>query len=158
MKNRWSEAGAREAQERWAADHGDDFALRLYTAGLIGEDTALVLHGGGNVSLKGTVHTLTGDEVEAIYIKASGSDLASLTPEQLPAMDLSYLRRLRTLERLDDDEMVNQFRTHMFEASSPTPSIETLVHAFLPHRFIDHSHAGAILTLTRSATLARPRS
>ena len=148
MKNRWSEAGAREARERWAEDHGDDFALRLYTARLIGEDTALVLHGGGNVSLKGAVHTVMGDEVEAIYVKASGSNLASLTPEQLPAMDLTFLRRLRTLERLDDDEMVNQFRTHLFEASAPTPSIETLVHAFLPHRFIDHSHAGAILTLT----------
>jgi rhamnulose-1-phosphate aldolase/alcohol dehydrogenase len=148
MKSRWTEQGAREAIQKWAGRYGEDFALRLYTARLIGEDPNLVLHGGGNVSLKGTIKTLFGESVEALFVKGSGGDLAVLEPSGLPALDLAHLRRLRTLSRLDDEAMVNEFRTHLFDATAPTPSIETLVHAFLPPRFIDHSHADAVLVLT----------
>jgi rhamnulose-1-phosphate aldolase/alcohol dehydrogenase len=148
MKSRWTEQGAREAIQKWAARYGEDFALRLYTARLIGEDASLVLHGGGNVSLKGMIKTLLGESVEVLFVKGSGGDLAALEPSGLPALDLAHLRRLRTLSRLDDEAMVNEFRTHLFDATAPTPSIETLVHAFLPPRFIDHSHADAVLVLT----------
>lgn len=148
MKDRWTEQGAREAIERWGTQHGDAFALRLYSARLIGEDPALVLHGGGNVSLKGKHRTLLGDEVDAIYVKGSGWDLGTLEPGGLPGLDLAHLRRLRSLDALADNEMVNQMRTCLFDASAPTPSIETLVHTFLPHRFIDHSHADTVLALT----------
>jgi len=148
MKSRWTEQGAREAIQKWAERYGEDFALRLYTARLIGEDPNLVLHGGGNVSLKGTIKTLLGESVEALFVKGSGGDLATLEPSGLPALDLAHLHRLRTLSRLDDEAMVNEFRTHLFDATAPTPSIETLVHAFLPPRFIDHSHADAVLVLT----------
>jgi len=148
MKSRWTEQGAREAIQKWAERYGEDFALRLYTARLIGEDPSLVLHGGGNVSLKGTIKTLLGESVEGLFVKGSGGDLAALEPSGLPALDLAHLRRLRTLSRLDDEAMVNEFRTHLFDATAPTPSIETLVHAFLPPRFIDHSHADAVLVLT----------
>ncbi len=148
MKSRWTEQGAREAIQKWAERYGEDFALRLYTARLIGEDPSLVVHGGGNVSLKGTVKTLLGESVEALFVKGSGCDLAVLEPTGMPALDQAYLRRLRTLSRLNDEAMVNEFRTHLFDATAPTPSIETLVHAFLPPRFIDHSHADAVLVLT----------
>ncbi len=148
MKNRWTKQGAREAVDRWAARYGEAFAHRLYTARLMGEEPTLVLHGGGNVSLKGKHRTRLGDEVEVIYVKGSGSDLATLDPEDLPGLDLAYLRRLRSLDSLTDDETVNEFRTHLFDASAPTPSIETLLHAFLPYRFVDHSHADAVLAVT----------
>ena len=127
---------------------GETFALRLYTARLIGQDSTLVLHGGGNVSVKGTHRTLLGDEAEAIYVKGSGLDLATLEPVGLPGLDLVYLRRLRSLDTLTDEQMLSEVRTHLFDASSPTPSIEALLHVFLPHRYIDHSHSDAVLTVT----------
>src|SRR3972149_8113074 len=80
MKSRWTEQGAREAIQRWAGPHGEDFALRLYTARLIGEESNLVLHGGGNVSFKGAYRTILGESVETIFVKASGGDLATLEP------------------------------------------------------------------------------
>lgn len=148
MKSHWNEAEAAEAVRQWGPQHGEQLALRLYTARLLGRDPDLVLHGGGNVSVKQPHQTIVGEQAEAIHVKASGHDLAAIEPGGMPALDLAYLRRLRRLDRLDDDAMVNQLRTHLFDASSPTPSIEALMHAFLPHRFVDHSHADAVLTLT----------
>ena len=148
MKSRWTEHGARETVDRWGGQFGDALALCLHSARLIGADTTLVLHGGGNVSVKGKLRTRLGDDVDVIYVKGSGADLATLQPQGLPAVDLGYLRRLRLLDSLTDEEMINELRTHLLDASAPTPSIETLLHAFLPHRFIDHSHADAVLAVT----------
>ncbi len=148
MNNRWTDKGASEAIDRWAGLHGEPFAQRLYTARLIGSDPDLVLHGGGNVSLKQPLRTILGEQIEALHIKASGRDLATIEPSGMPAVDLDHLRRLRNVPTLTDAEMVNQIRTHLFDAAAPTPSIETLLHAFLPHRFVDHSHADSILVLT----------
>ncbi len=128
-----------------------ELALRVYTSRLIGREASLVLHGGGNTSAKAQVTTLLGDQTDVLFIKGSGWDLATIEPQGFPALDLSYLRRLRTLKSLSDEEMVNQFKTHMLDSSAPSPSIETLVHAFLPHRYIDHTHADAIVTLTNMA-------
>ena len=125
-----------------------DLAIRTYTSRLIGQEEDLVLHGGGNTSVKSTVTNLLGAPCDVLFIKGSGWDLGSIEPQGFPALDLDYLQRLRPLEALTDEEMVNQFRTHMLDSSAPNPSIETLVHAFLPHRFIDHTHADAIVTLT----------
>jgi rhamnulose-1-phosphate aldolase/alcohol dehydrogenase len=148
MKSRWTQAGAREAIARFGEHHGEDLALRLYSSRLIGSDPDLVLHGGGNTSLKAPRTTLLGDRVEVLFVKGSGASLDSVEPRDLPGLDLAQLRRLRRLESLSDEEMVNQLRTHLLEATSPNPSVETLLHAFLPHRFVDHSHADAVLTLT----------
>ena len=148
MRSRWNEQGAREAVERLGEGYDEAFALRLYTARLIGADSTLVLHGGGNVSLKGTHRTLLGDEVEAIYVKGSGYDLATLEPDGLPGLDLSCLRRLLILDTLSDADMLNAFRKYLFDGGAPMPSLETLVHACLPHRFVDHSHADALLAVT----------
>ncbi|UCE61460.1 MAG: bifunctional aldolase/short-chain dehydrogenase [Phycisphaerales bacterium] len=148
MKKRWSDEGAAEAVRRWGNEHGEDFALRLYGAQLLGADNELVLFSGGNVSLKLPYTTLLGDRVEAIYVKASGAELATLEPAELVGLDLTYLRRLHLLDALTDAELANQLRLSMFDSSGPTPSIETLLHAFLPQRFIDHTHADAVLALT----------
>ncbi len=91
---------------------------------------------------------MLGEEVEAIFVKASGADMATIEPQGHAGLDLGYLRRLRALPDLDDDAMVDQLRTHLLRADSPTPSIEALVHAFLPAIFIDHTHADAVLLLT----------
>ncbi|MFL5311009.1 MAG: bifunctional aldolase/short-chain dehydrogenase [Myxococcales bacterium] len=148
MKSRWSDGEAREFSHRYGAQWGEALAVRVYTSRLIGKDADLVMHGGGNTSVKTTKRTLLGDEVEALCVKGSGWDLDSIEPPGFPALDLAYLRRLRKLEALSDEEMVNQLRTHLFDASAPNPSVETLLHAFLPHTFIDHTHADAILALT----------
>jgi len=148
MLSRWSDAEAREYVERLGPRWGEDLALRVYTSRLIGRDPDLVMHGGGNTSLKGSVTTLVGERVEALFVKGSGWNLDSIEPPGLPAVDLAHLRKLRSLAELSDEEMVNQLRTHLFEASAPNPSVETLLHAFLPHRFIDHTHADVSLVIT----------
>src|SRR5262249_7472805 len=148
MESRWSDREAAGYVERLAPRWGEALALRVYSSRLIGRDPDLVMHGGGNTSLKGTVTTLVGDRVEALFVKGSGWDLDSIEPPGLPAVDLAHLRRLRGLDRLSDEEMVNQLRTHLFDAAAPNPSVETLLHAFLPHRFIDHTHADVALVVT----------
>lgn len=147
VEDRYDDAEAEAAVARWS-DVPRDVALRVHTSRLIGADPALVLHGGGNTSVKSTVVDVLGEPREALFVKGSGWDLAHLEPAGLPAVDLDFVRRLRRLEALDDDAMVNALRTHLFDAGAPNPSIETLLHAFLPHRFVDHSHADAILALT----------
>jgi rhamnulose-1-phosphate aldolase/alcohol dehydrogenase len=148
MESRWSDREAEEFRDRFAPKWGEELALRVYTSRLIGRDPDLVMHGGGNTSLKGTVKTLVGDEIEALFVKGSGWDLDAIEPPGLPAVDLTHLRRLRALPSLSDEEMVNQLRTHLFDAGAPNPSVETLLHAFLPHRFIDHTHADIALVVT----------
>jgi len=148
MESRWSEREAAEFVERLAPRWGEDLALCVYGSRLVGRDPDLVMHGGGNTSLKGTVTTLVGERVEALFVKGSGWDLDAIEPPGLPAVDLAHLRKLRALGELSDEEMVNQLRTHLFDASAPNPSVETLLHAFLPHRFVDHTHADIALVLT----------
>jgi rhamnulose-1-phosphate aldolase/alcohol dehydrogenase len=148
MQSRWNDAAAAAAVERWAAAYGADMALRVYTSRLIGADCNLVLHGGGNTSLKAPVQTLVGDEVTALFVKGSGSDLHAIEPAGFTALHLAPLARLRQLEALSEADMTNQLRVNRLDASGPSPSVETLLHAFLPHRFIDHSHPNALLCLS----------
>jgi len=148
MKSRWSDVDAKQAVAQWGEPCGDDVALRLYTARLIGSDPDLVLHGGGNVSVKATHADVFDKPLDALFIKASGSDLAQLDFDGLPAFDLKYLQDLQALATLGDEEMVHQFTRASLVADAPMPSIETLVHAFLPHKYVDHSHADAVLALT----------
>src|SRR5437899_2332912 len=155
MNNRWSDAEARQFSDRYAPRWGDALALRVYTSRLIGAEPDLVMHGGGNTSVKMQKHNLLGERVEVLCVKGSGWDLDSIEPQGFPAIELSWLRRLRKLEALSDEEMVNQLRTHLFDANAPNPSVETLLHAFLPHAFIDHTHADAILALTNQPDCAR---
>jgi rhamnose utilization protein RhaD (predicted bifunctional aldolase and dehydrogenase)/NAD(P)-dependent dehydrogenase (short-subunit alcohol dehydrogenase family) len=144
MQNRWNDADALAAIEKYG---DEDIALRVYTSRLIGADPELVIHGGGNTSVKSRVKNRVGEKINALFVKGSGWDLDTLEPAGLPGVTLDYLLKLRSLDALSDEEMVNAQRTHLLDASSPNPSVETLLHAFLPHKFIDHSHADAILSI-----------
>ncbi|HEX4077782.1 MAG TPA: bifunctional aldolase/short-chain dehydrogenase [Rhizomicrobium sp.] len=149
MKSRWSDSEAQEFIARYAAQGlGEDLALRVYTTRLLGGDPRLVLHGGGNTSVKTRMPDLLGDTLEVICIKGSGWDMGNIEPAGLPAVKLAPLRRLRALERLSDEDMVNYQRINLLDANAPNPSVETLLHAFLPHKFVDHTHATAVLALT----------
>jgi len=148
MRSRWSDAEAAAFVARLGPRAGADLALRVYSSRLLGADPELVLHGGGNTSLKGSVENLLGETVAALFVKASGHDLASLEPEGLPGVDLGPLLRLRALASLDDAAMETQLRGRLFDPRAPIPSIETLLHAWIPKRFVDHTHADAILALT----------
>jgi rhamnose utilization protein RhaD (predicted bifunctional aldolase and dehydrogenase)/NAD(P)-dependent dehydrogenase (short-subunit alcohol dehydrogenase family) len=147
MPSAWSDGEAAEAVERWGGRFGESVALRTYSSRLLGRDRSLVLHGGGNTSVKGTVTDVLGDERPALFVKGSGWDLASLEPQGLSPVDLRYVLRMRALAALGDEDMVEALRTHLLRAA-PEPSIETLLHAFLPGRFVDHSHADAIVGVT----------
>jgi rhamnose utilization protein RhaD (predicted bifunctional aldolase and dehydrogenase)/NAD(P)-dependent dehydrogenase (short-subunit alcohol dehydrogenase family) len=124
-----------------------DLALRIYTTRLLGRDRELVLHGGGNTSLKTHATDRFGEQVEVLRIKASGADMAEIEPENLPAVRLDALRRLRGLEALGDDELVAIERANLVDPAAPNPSVEIMLHAFLPHKFIDHTHATAVLSV-----------
>ena len=148
MKSRWSEGEAAGYVAEYGTAWGEELALRTYTSRLIGQEQEIVLHGGGNTSVKGTWRNAWGEQLRAIFVKASGCDLATITPEGYTPLDLDYLRRLRTLDSLPDERMANEFRTHVLDCRAPCPSIETLAHAFLPAKYVDHTHADAILALT----------
>lgn len=147
MESRYSDQEAQAFIERYAPKHNADVALRVYTSRLIGAEPRLVLHGGGNTSCKTRMKDDVGDDVDVLCVKGSGADLSDVEPAGLPAVRLAPLLALRKLAALSDEAMVNAQRTRMLDASGPNPSVETLLHAFLPHKFIDHSHADAILSL-----------
>jgi len=148
MDSRWEDSAAEAAVSHYrGARVTEEVALRVYTSRLIGGDPALVLHGGGNTSVKGSTRDPLGQEISVLYIKGSGWDLASLEPPGIPALRLAPLQALREVEGLSDEEMVNALRINLLDAAAPNPSVETLLHAFLPHRFVDHTHADAILAL-----------
>ena len=148
MLSRWNDVDAARFVEQHGPLDGADLALRTYSARLLGSEPSLVLHGGGNTSVKGTFTTLLGDAQPAVFVKASGADMATLDPTAHLPLDLAHLRRLRVLDHLSDSEMVEELRVRLLRTSPATPSIEALVHAFLPARFIDHTHADAVLAIT----------
>jgi rhamnose utilization protein RhaD (predicted bifunctional aldolase and dehydrogenase)/NAD(P)-dependent dehydrogenase (short-subunit alcohol dehydrogenase family) len=148
MQNRWSDEDAARFIAKYAATWGEELALRTYSSRLLGSEPSLVLHGGGNTSVKAAYRDVFGRAVPAIFVKASGRDMATIEPGGHPALRLDDLVQLGALADLADEAMVREVRARLFRPDSPTPSIETLAHALLPGRFIDHSHADAILALT----------
>ncbi len=126
----------------------DDFGLLLYTSHLLGEDPSLVVWGGGNTSLKRSERDFRGHEVETLWIKASGFDLKNIGREGFVALRLEPLRELLGRDRLSDREMLGWLQHCLLDATAPRPSVETLLHAFLPHRFVNHTHPDAIIALT----------
>ena len=151
MENRWLDDGAARFTKKYGKRWGEDLAVGLYVASLIGAEDKLVLHGGGNSSVKTTCTNILGEKHPAIYVKASGYNMAFIEPEGYTGLDLDYLRKLRTLPDLSDTDMVNEFRTHLLDSRAAPPSIETLVHVFLPKKFVDHTHPDAILALANQA-------
>ena len=148
MQSRWTDADARKAIAGYARNGvSEDLALRTYTTRLLGSDPLLVLHGGGNTSVKTEMQDLLGETHQVLCVKGSGWDMGSIEPPGLPAVKLAPLRKLRRLDRLSDEDMVNFQRTNLLDSAAPNPSVETLLHAFLPGKFIDHTHAAAVLSL-----------
>lgn len=148
IASRWQDAEASLIADAAGNDPAArELALRVYSARLIGAEPDLVLHGGGNSSLKARARDLFGDEIEVIHIKGSGWDLARIEARGLPAVRLAPLRRLRALEQVSDEDMINALRTNLLDAAAPNPSVETLLHAYLPQRVIDHTHATPMLVL-----------
>src|SRR5579883_810576 len=148
MESLWSDSEAESCVARYADKGiGRDLALRVYTSRLLGGDPRLVLHGGGNTSVKTKLRDLLGEEIEVLCVKGSGWDMGNIEPAGLPAVRLAPLLRLRRLDHLSDEEMVNAQRGNLIDSNAPNPSVETLLHAFLPHRFIDHTHSTAVLSL-----------
>ena len=148
MESRWSDADAARAVEEYGRKGvSADVALRTYTTRLLGRVPALVLHGGGNTSVKTQAKDLLGETHEVLCVKGSGWDMGTIEPAGLPAVKLGPLRKLRALPSLSDEDMVNFQRINLLDSAAPNPSVETLLHAFLPHKFIDHTHAAAVLSL-----------
>jgi rhamnose utilization protein RhaD (predicted bifunctional aldolase and dehydrogenase)/NAD(P)-dependent dehydrogenase (short-subunit alcohol dehydrogenase family) len=148
MKSGWVERDAEALVAHGAKSGVDrDLALRIYTTRLLGRDRKLVLHGGGNTSLKTRMRDVLGEEVEVLRIKASGADMATIEPDGLPAVRLAALRRLRALDAIDDEELAGIERANLIGPTAANPSVEVMLHAFLPHKFVDHTHATAALSL-----------
>ncbi len=133
-----------------AAGFPGDLGLRVYTSRLLGRDKSLVLHGGGNTSVKVREPNLFGEEEGILYVKGSGWDLETIEAAGFAPVRLAPAVRLATLSRLSDPEMVNELRTSMTRASAPTPSVEAILHAVLPFKYVDHTHADAVVAVTNT--------
>ena len=148
MQSRFVTADAEATVARYAARGVPrDLALRVYTTRLLGADPRLVLHGGGNTSVKTRLPDLMGRDTDVLCVKGSGADMAAIEPAGLPAVRLAELRMLRARDALSDEDMVRVQRANLLDPMAPNPSVETLLHAFLPHKFVDHTHATAVLSL-----------
>jgi rhamnose utilization protein RhaD (predicted bifunctional aldolase and dehydrogenase)/NAD(P)-dependent dehydrogenase (short-subunit alcohol dehydrogenase family) len=148
MQSRFVETEAEALVARYAAGGvPQDLALRVYTTRLLGGDPKLVLHGGGNTSVKLRMPDLMGREVDVLCVKGSGADMAVIEPAGLPAVRLAELRLLLERDAMSDEEMVKAQRANLIDPMAPNPSVETLLHAFIPQRFVDHTHATAVLSL-----------
>jgi len=138
----------------WNNDHVnkfiDDLDWRVYTSRLLGKDSTLVLHGGGNTSVKIVENNLIGEEEEILYVKGSGSDLISIEKKDFSPVRLAHMVKLAKLETLSDPKMVNELKTQLTRSSSPSPSVETILHAIIPFKFVDHTHADSVVTITNT--------
>ena len=143
MKSLWSESEA--------AGFEGELALRVYTSRLLGRDKSLVLHGGGNTSVKIRERDILGREETILYVKGSGWDLEHIEPAGFSPVRMDHLVALAKLASLPDPQMVNEMRTHMLRADAPTPSIEAILHATLPYKYVDHTHSDAVLSLTNTS-------
>lgn len=148
MHDLWSDRDARRTVQLYATQGANqDLALRIYTTRLLGGEPRLVQHGGGNTSVKTTMRDPAGEFVDVLCVKGSGWDMATIEPRGLPAVRLAPLLKLAHLKTLSDKDMVAIQRGNLLDSDAPNPSVETLLHAFIPHKFIDHTHANAVLAL-----------
>jgi rhamnose utilization protein RhaD (predicted bifunctional aldolase and dehydrogenase) len=144
MQSRWNDEDAnRYVVAARAAGQSDALGLRIYSSRIIGGDPDLVLHGGGNTSVK----VVADDGATLMHIKGSGWDLDTIEAPGLPAVHLAPLLEVRDGPKLSDPDMVTLLRRNLISADAPNPSVEALLHAFLPFTFVDHTHATAILAL-----------
>ncbi len=143
MENRWN------AQE--AARLNSELERRVYSSRLLGSEPELVLHGGGNTSVKVTEQDLFGDPVDLLYVKGSGWDLATIETQGFAPVRMAHLLKLAEVDELSDTEMARELRVATVDPAAPSPSVEAILHAVLPYTFVDHTHADAVVTLTNTA-------
>jgi rhamnose utilization protein RhaD (predicted bifunctional aldolase and dehydrogenase) len=137
MKNLWN--------KKKAQAYKSDLELRVYTSNLLGQNSDLVLHGGGNTSVKTTM-----DGEEVLLVKGSGWDLVSIKEEGFSPVKMQTLLEMAKLETLSDSDMVSGQKAAMLDNSAPNPSVEAILHALIPFKFVDHTHADAVVTISNS--------
>jgi rhamnose utilization protein RhaD (predicted bifunctional aldolase and dehydrogenase) len=143
MQSGWNDQEA-------AACGNDWLAQRVYTSRLLGREPSLVLHGGGNTSVKASRRNILGDDEEILYVKGSGWDLATIDAAGFAATRLSTLQRLATLPALSDSDMMRELKAACTDPAAPTPSVEAILHAIIPFRFVDHTHADAVVAISNT--------
>lgn len=136
--------------EKEAAGLDSDISLRVYTSRLLGRDHTLVLHGGGNTSVKVSGANIVGEPEELLYVKGSGWDLETIAEPGFSPVRMAHVLKLAKLKLLSDPQMMNELSTSMTRTGAPAPSVETILHAILPYKFVDHTHADAVLAITNT--------
>jgi len=144
MDSRWQDSEA-------DASRDSDLALRVYTSRLLGQDDDLVLHGGGNTSVKSISTTIFGDEKDTLFVKGSGWDLKTIEAPGFAPCDLAYLQKLAGLDAMTDSEMMQQLRLSLLDPAAPTPSVEAILHAIIPFKYVDHTHTDAVVAVSNTA-------
>ena len=148
MKSLWNDKTAQQYVRDYKKKKiNKDLALRIYTTHLLGRNPKLVLHGGGNSSVKSVGKNLYKKDVNLIYVKGSGWDMSNLNELGMPGLELNPLLETIKLYELNDNDMVNLLRSNLINANAPNPSVETLLHAYLPFKFVDHTHSNAFLSI-----------
>lgn len=142
MKSLWN--------DNEATNYKSDLDLRVYTSRLLGRDASLVLHGGGNTSVKSTATNLFGESEDILYVKGSGWDLATIEPAGFAPVKMDMLLKMAELKELSDTDMVKYQRLAMTNPSAPNPSVEAILHAIIPFKFVDHTHTDAVVTITNT--------
>jgi rhamnose utilization protein RhaD (predicted bifunctional aldolase and dehydrogenase)/NAD(P)-dependent dehydrogenase (short-subunit alcohol dehydrogenase family) len=143
MQNLWN-------QDQASKYNNDVLALRVYTSRLLGQEENLVLHGGGNTSVKTEITNLFGEQEQVLYVKGSGWDLATIEKAGFAPVKLNVLQKMAALESLSDSDMVNNQRAAMLDPNAPNPSVEAILHAIIPYKYVDHTHADAVVTITNT--------
>ena len=141
MKSRWNDE---------EAPQGDDLDVLVHVSRLLGADASLVLAGGGNSSVKTTDVDLFGDSLDVLHVKGSGWDMATIEREGFTPLRHDPVERLAELDELSDSRMAAELRAASLDALAPAPSVESILHAVLPYRFVLHTHADALLALTNT--------
>jgi len=144
MENLWNDSEA--------AKHQGVLAERVYSSRLLGANPALVLHGGGNTSVKDVWKNIFGEDEATLFVKGSGSDLISIERKDFVPVRMEAMLKLSRLKQLSDMDMARELKLATLDPSSPAPSVEAILHALIPHRFVDHTHADAIVTITNTAS------
>lgn len=144
MENLWNDTDT--------GKHQDVLAQRVYSSRLLGANPALVLHGGGNTSVKDVWKNIFGEDEATLFVKGSGSDLVSIERKDFVPVRLDAMLKLSRLEKLSDMEMARELKLATLDPNAPAPSVEAILHALIPHRFVDHTHADAIVTITNTAS------
>ena len=142
MKSLWQDSEAQQCK--------NPLELRAYTSRLLGQSDDLVLHGGGNTSVKDTVTNVFGEAEDILHIKGSGHDLKTIGTEGFAPTRLATLQKLASLATLSDTDMVRELKCAQIDPKAPTPSVEAILHAIIPHKYVDHTHADAVVTISNT--------